>query len=158
VKWGFLGAITLWKCENTWIINNILTGNRTGILFQECNPTIMNNTTYGNYEFGIEGGGGGALAFNIIWDRVFGLAIDIVNVGNDFLDLSDAYPYERNNFSLDPEFCGAEAGNFSLQSDSPCAPGNPPFASELIGALPVNCGTTSVEQKTWGEIKAIYAK
>ncbi|UCG52952.1 MAG: right-handed parallel beta-helix repeat-containing protein [Candidatus Latescibacterota bacterium] len=66
------------------------------------------------------------------------------------------------NFFEDPEFCGIDGtGNYFLQSDSPCAPGGhfndrTYQACGLIGALPVDCGTSSTEIKTWGAIKAIY--
>ncbi len=79
------------------------------------------------------------------------------NAGGDALPLGaiDA----GSNFALDPEFCGIDgSGNYYLQADSPCAPGNTPAASQCgqIGAFPVNCGTTSTEEKTWGAIKARY--
>jgi predicted outer membrane repeat protein len=63
------------------------------------------------------------------------------------------------NFALDPEFCGIDgSGNYMLQSDSPCAPGNTPSPAQCgqIGACPVGCQTTSTEEKTWGAIKARY--
>lgn len=60
------------------------------------------------------------------------------------------------NFSADPEYCGIDdSGNYFLQSDSPCAPGNHPLGTDcgLIGALPVNCGQVEVKRSTWGSIK-----
>ncbi len=159
VTWGNLGAITLSNCKNTWVLNNILTGNSTGVFMSLGGKvTLMNNTFYGNSQYGIDAsdGGEGNMMFNVIWDRADGLLSKIFSAANDFMNLSDAYPYEVNNFSLDPEFCGATAGNFYLQSDSPCAPENPPYDGMLIGALPVNCSTVSVENKTWGAIKSIY--
>jgi hypothetical protein len=67
----------------------------------------------------------------------------------------------NGNISLDPQFCGAKpdsSGNFYLQSDSPCAPGNHPdgFECGLIGREPVACGATAVERATWGGLKSIY--
>ena len=63
------------------------------------------------------------------------------------------------NCSQDPEFCGIDgSGNYYLQADSPCAPGNTPAPKQCgqIGAFPVSCGTTPAEQKTWGAIKSLY--
>jgi len=63
------------------------------------------------------------------------------------------------NFSQNPEFCGnVGSGNYYLQSDSPCAPGNTPAAKQCgqIGAFPVLCGTTHAQEKTWGAIKSLY--
>ncbi len=69
---------------------------------------------------------------------------------------SSTCPYSLNNFSADPMFCGV--GNYHLQSDSPCAPGNHPDGIDcgLIGPLPVGCGPVRVETRTWGSIKAMY--
>ena len=55
----------------------------------------------------------------------------------------------NGNFSLDPQFCAVDptsTGNFLLQSDSPCLPGNHPDGCDcgLIGALPEGCGPTSI--------------
>ena len=66
---------------------------------------------------------------------------------------------QEHNFSLDPQFCGIlGTGNYQLQSDSPCAPGNHPTGVDcgLIGALPVICGAVEVQTKTWGSIKSLY--
>jgi predicted outer membrane repeat protein len=63
------------------------------------------------------------------------------------------------NFSLDPQFCGVLGSHYYyLQSDSPCAIGNPPYGLVCgnIGAFPVNCGSVSTENETWGWIKTIY--
>jgi hypothetical protein len=65
----------------------------------------------------------------------------------------------NGNFALDPQYCGIDdSGNYFLQSDSPCAPGNHPdgYDCGLIGALPVNCGTVDVQTETWGTIKSLY--
>jgi hypothetical protein len=71
-------------------------------------------------------------------------------------DPQPACVFPFDNFSGDPMFCGT--GNYYLQSDSPCAPGNQPGGADcgLIGPLPVGCGAVSVETKTWGGVKAIY--
>jgi predicted outer membrane repeat protein len=63
------------------------------------------------------------------------------------------------NFSADPEFCGElGSGNFELQSDSPCAPGNHPkgAACGVIGARPVGCDQSPVKETSWGEIKSLF--
>ncbi len=50
-----------------------------------------------------------------------------------------------NNFYLDPLFCDASGGDFTLAADSPCAPANSPFGCNLIGALPVGCQVLAIE-------------
>jgi len=46
----------------------------------------------------------------------------------------------NGNFSQDPNFCNAGAGNFHLFAYSPCAPANNYWDGSLIGALEVQCG------------------
>jgi hypothetical protein len=59
--------------------------------------------------------------------------------------------------SADPQFCGVEgSGNYYLQADSPCAPGNGLYYCGLIGPLPVGCGAVAVKETTWGAIKMLY--
>ena len=74
---------------------------------------------------------------------------------------SPTYPSFLYSDLMVPQFCGIKfSGNYYLQSDSPCAPGNHPdgYDCGLIGALPVNCGKVDVEKKSWGTIKSLYKK
>jgi FlgD Ig-like domain len=50
-----------------------------------------------------------------------------------------------NNFTLDPLFCDAAGGDFTLAENSPCAPANSPAGCNLIGALPVGCQILGIE-------------
>ena len=74
-------------------------------------------------------------------------------------DAGDALPPGAvdagGNLFADPLFCGHEAGDFLLRSDSPCLPVNNPngIFCQLIGALPQGCGSTAVERRSWGAIK-----
>lgn len=62
---------------------------------------------------------------------------------------------QQGNFSADPLFCDASGGDYRLHANSPCAPaGND--CGALIGALPVGCGATALESRSWGSIKALY--
>ncbi len=158
--WGTSGAISFMESRLTKVANNVLANNRIGISLYSGSAVMSNNTFYGNSEYAIDGRetGSGIVEYCIIWDRAVGLD-RILAAYNDFLILSDQGPNNTMNFSQDPEFCGAEAGNLFLQSDSPCAPGNSPWpAIGLIGALPVSCGTTSTQNLSWGELKIIYSE
>jgi parallel beta-helix repeat protein len=65
----------------------------------------------------------------------------------------------NGNIAVDPQFCGIpDGGNYYLQADSPCAPGNHPDGDDcgLIGAFGVSCGAVSTRAVTWGAIKAMY--
>jgi predicted outer membrane repeat protein len=63
------------------------------------------------------------------------------------------------NFTADPQFCGVEgSGNYYLQNDSPCAPGNHPDGWDcgLIGAFDVACGPVAIEESSWSQVKSLY--
>jgi hypothetical protein len=63
------------------------------------------------------------------------------------------------NISLDPLFCSpvGQTPDLHLQEGSPCAPFTlPNDECDLIGALPVQCGTTPAGTMTWGRIKSLY--
>jgi len=67
----------------------------------------------------------------------------------------------NGNISVDPEFCGVDdSGNYFLQSDSPCAPGNHPggYSCGVIGARNVMCGTVPTRRATWGSVKDRFLK
>jgi len=154
------GAISVLNSEDIWLINNIITDNAIGISIHNSHLNIINNTTNNNSWAGIDGTGGGfgVLTKNIFWDTAYNLGL-LSCALNNFLNISDAAPYQNSNFSLDPQFCGSAAGNFYLQSDSPCAPENPPYPNKgLVGALPLGCGSVDTHQKTWGEIKALFSE
>ena len=79
------------------------------------------------------------------------------NSGGDYVGCIAEKNGVDGNFSGDPLFCGPESGDFTIQLDSPCAPGNHPdgAACGTIGALPAACGTPT-EPTTWGAIKSMY--
>jgi hypothetical protein len=155
--WGGTACgILLSACGSMIVSNNVITGNGYGALANlNGNVDFRNNTVLGNTR-GLENQGGATVIcqYNIIWDD--NAQGSIGGFCNDLLDISDASlpPF---HFSGDPEFCGPLEGNFYLQSDSPCAPGDSPWPTVgLIGALPVGCGTVKVESHTWGAIKEMY--
>lgn len=69
------------------------------------------------------------------------------NPGGDDLCGTDG----GGNFSLDPLFCNAANGDYGLQGESPCAPGQHPDGSgacdgDRLGSMPVGCTPGSVEE------------
>ncbi len=63
---------------------------------------------------------------------------------------------QDGNFEADPEFCGAESsGNYYLQMDSPCAPGNN-VCGVLVGARIVDCGFIATQPTSWSTLKSMY--
>jgi predicted outer membrane repeat protein len=72
----------------------------------------------------------------------------------DWVDCLAGLEGVDGNLSADPRFCDAPAGDFTLRSDSPCAPGA--SACGRIGAEDVGCGPTTVRARTWARIKSGY--
>ncbi|MCP4293423.1 MAG: T9SS type A sorting domain-containing protein [bacterium] len=58
------------------------------------------------------------------------------------------------NFSLDPQFCDMNAGDYHLTGSSPCAPDNS-SCGQLVGALTVGCSGTSPVQES--DLPTIFA-
>lgn len=157
-EWDGSCAIRMEESRRTEIQYNVITGNRVGVSLHGGSSFIRHNTFWGNVSYAIDAGDGGSglCEYNIVWDRASGFD-RVIAFYNDFLNPLDPGAGNPENFSLDPEFCGAGEGNLYLQSDSPCAPGNSPWpAAGLIGALPVGCDLVQVESRTWGSIKKIY--
>jgi len=115
------------------IYNNIITNNIYGIVSIATTLSLSCNDVWGNQ------------AFN--YDLTF--APDPTGT--------------NGNISADPQFCGVApevSGNFYLQSDSPCAPGNHPEGPicGVIGRYDIGCGTTAVKAATWGKMKSLFGR
>ena len=107
------GAGIFLKQSAADVHHNTFFGNTSGIFIQQNAPTVHHNIIV----FSTSGEGisciGGTTAV-LSCNDIFG------NVGGDSLCAIDG----GGNTSADPEFCGIPgSGNFYLQSDSPCAPG-----------------------------------
>ncbi|NIO29254.1 MAG: hypothetical protein GTO29_11955, partial [Candidatus Latescibacteria bacterium] len=126
------------------IENNTIIG--SGIVAEVSYPLIRNNIVYKG----------------TIWCFGSSLALECNNVFIPSRPITEicTVPIGTNgNISADPQFCGIEgSGNYYLQDDSPCAPGNHPdgYDCGLIGTFGVSCGIDPVTQKTWGIIKSLY--
>jgi hypothetical protein len=77
----------------------------------------------------------GSIACNDVWSNNRG------NYGGDSPDLTGI----DGNISADPLFCNAQARDYTLDARSPCAPEHSPPGCGLIGAWPVVCGVTAVD-------------
>jgi hypothetical protein len=168
LDFGFHGGMTIsaniiYRCGTGLLFSefacgNVIEGNtivgcgRAIVLDGNClSTTVRNNLIVANGS-GIDLNG--IASGDVSCNNVFG------NSSADWLNGTD--PTGMNgNISVDPQFCAADpvvSGNFLLQSDSPCAPGNHPDGAScgLIGACPVGCEDVSVERMSWGSIKAMY--
>jgi hypothetical protein len=139
------------------------------------NQALIGNNTFDACEFAVYCAGDveAAISRNVIVRPGIGiscnapcsLAVDCNNIFDALIARYDGSCTDRTgidgNISIDPEFCGIEgSGNYYLQSDSPCAPGNHPLGTDCgrIGAFPVNCETVPVADKSWGAIKNLFSK
>ena len=66
------------------------------------------------------------------------------NAGGDWVGCLAGQSGTNGNFSADPLFCDAAGGDLTLDAGSPCAPEHSPSGCDLVGALPVGCGTTAI--------------
>jgi hypothetical protein len=71
--------------------------------------------------------------------------------GGDWVECIAAQSGQSGNLAVDPGFCDAAGFDFTLHESSPCGPGNPTCG--LMGAWPVGCGPTPVEDTSWGALK-----
>jgi hypothetical protein len=90
-------------------------------------------------------------ASGIIWQS-FDLTLTCNDsFGNTGLDYT-FLPSTGGNLSVDPLFCNAGAGNYTLEESSMCLPGQNARAVQ-IGALGQGCDTTPVTRTSWGALK-----
>lgn len=150
------------------IENNLIENCDTGIFVSsDASLTIRNNTLTQFYTgiFAHWHATSCTAENNIFYDGFFGVqnfSSGWVSVGcNCFWDVSiyylDAGPGE-GDLVFDPLFCAIEDQDYTLQSNSPCAPDNHPNGNNcgLIGAYIVSCGPVSTTQENWGSIKAMF--
>jgi parallel beta-helix repeat protein len=168
------GAVACWEAIDFVIKDNVLTGNNVAGIMCEASARgeISGNTVVDNMGIGI-------------WISLMSYDLNVHNnicVGNiwggiqvreseaDF-ECNDCWgngdfdydidiswdPY--SNFTQDPLFCDREGGDFTLNSCSPCLPGNHPYGYDcgLIGALEQGCYSPSQAQRqSWGMVKALF--
>jgi predicted outer membrane repeat protein len=107
--------------------------------------SIISHSVQGGAVFDFDGGPLGQVECTDIF----------ANQGGDWTESLAPYAPLNSNFSLDPEYCGVDEKNFTLQSDSPCAEGNSGECGR-VGAYAVGCGPVSIESLSWGRIKSLH--
>jgi parallel beta-helix repeat protein len=164
-------GILCWSSSPT-ISNNIISDNLAssfggGIYCGAgSSPAISNNTISGN------SGDGAVFCYDYSSPSIRNTIISFTGAGRGIYCIEPGYPTLTNcdiygnvggdalcgadgggNISADPLFCDPGAGNFSLNCTSPCV-NNPGYGQ--IGAFGVGCGPTSVQNTTWGRVKAMF--
>lgn len=81
---------------------------------------------------------------------------DIVgNRGGDWIGCVASQAASDGNMSEDPRFCNAPAGNFQLDSHSPCLPeGN--LCVTQLGSKAQGCEETPAERTSWGRVRSLF--
>lgn len=105
---------------------------------------IISNSTSGEAVFVWSGG-----SIILTCSDIFG------NPGGNWTgDIADQLGVD-DNIEEDPQYCGvAGSGDYTLQSDSPCASANSECGH--MGAHPVGCDDTGIAPATWSGVKALY--
>ncbi len=142
------GAPVLTHC--TLAANSAVSG--SGVSASYSAAPVLENTIIA---FGVNGAAvycGAVASATLACCDVFG------NDGGDWEGcIADQYGV-AGNIELNPFFCDAAAGDFTLCSDSPCAEDNYPECGQ-VGARPVGCdacGQSATEPATWGGVKGRY--
>lgn len=165
-------------CGDVSFTGNLAVGNSHGVyLFGTPNGTVEGNTFDGNgVAVGVQEGSNPTIVRNIVYSGTVGIECTGLSVPvNPVISCNNVFGASGNlysgtcadqtgvngNFSADPEFCGIPgSGNYYLQSDSPCAPGNHPGGESCgtIGAFGIKCSTVTTKAATWGSVKNLFRK
>lgn len=129
--------------NNTFVANSSFSIGSTAI-FSSGTAVFSNNVIVGsrNTEAIRQGSGGTVVpTCNVYWDNEAG------NTWNFNMDATDR--------EVDPMFCDADSGDFTVAANSPCLPAGSGGCGS-IGALGEGCSPVSVESRSWGTIKGGY--
>ncbi len=148
----FVDDTSIPRLSGCTIAHNIVSGNGGGIYAKVSRPEITRSIVAFNTN-------GEGLYCEGTWSYFTLSCVDIYgNAGGDWVGCATGNG-TNGNFSADPLFCDAAGGDYTLQSGSPCLPGQHPdgYDCDLIGDFGEGCsGPTAVEQTTWGGIKKIF--
>lgn len=169
-----IGPLTVNYCVfsyNTAVLGGGAVLDLDGVL-AGANNTLVGNSGPSGGTFAIGGSGSLTLSNSIIAFGPEGMPVYCAGTPNPDLTCCNVYGNigdwigclagqlgVNGNISADPAFCGdLGSGNYNLQSDSPCAPGNHPgsYPCGQIGAMPVGCGDSPTRKASWGELKSLY--
>ena len=134
IKWNWIEGIDASSCSGIYadqassleIHGNLIRNNKDGIrLAYTSNVIIQNNTITENLDgLVIEDGSSADIIGNILWNN--GIATDLVVEGEygriefNNVGTTDLLSMPAGNFSQNPRFTNAAAGDYSLDETSPC--------------------------------------
>lgn len=102
---------------------------------------VIANSGIGGPAVRVSGGATATSSCNVFWNNAEGNAFGFVLSATDRI--------------VDPLFCDAPHGNFTVGAASPCLPPNS-LGCGLIGAFGRGCDPVSMKSKSWGSIKGAY--
>jgi hypothetical protein len=162
----FYGTMNLADCV---VINN---GAGLGVSSQCEEPINISRCTFAGSWLAIDNGGScyftidRTIIAGAIWQHVFwpwceaGFEFDhCIQYGGGITPDPDLIViWNQPNPGLDPLFCDLVGGDATVSASSPCLPANNSWGVQ-VGALGQGClGPVSLEQESWGAIKARYRR
>lgn len=151
VTYGRGGAIMVLQGSPAVVTGNTFLGNSApagwldngSSVWSDGACELRNNIIAGSVGSAAVGGYGASdivMNCNVFWANEGGNAI---------------IPLSPSDLVADPLFCDAPALDLTVNAASPCLPGNGHEAcAALIGAWGQGCGAVSLEQRSWGRMKA----
>ncbi len=136
---AFGGALQLYDTMAT-VDHCTMAGNSSGIMVGRDGNSIPSYLTVSNSIIS-SSTEGAAIRCSAVSSAVVSCTDIFANAGGDWDDCIAGQGGANGNFSLDPDFCEPEVGDFALAPASPCAPAHSPPGCGLIGALAVGCAT-----------------
>ncbi len=139
------GAIGIDLCQGIQVRSNTIVGSKQGEGIRvevSSNVTVEANLVAFGEQWGVRWAGDPP---TLNCNNAFG------NAAGDFFGGTTG-----TNLSLDPLFCSAIGGDYTLAANSPCLPTNN-TCGLLIGAFGAGCAAVPVEETTWGRLKSMYA-
>ncbi|MGD8397052.1 MAG: hypothetical protein PVF43_16405, partial [Candidatus Eiseniibacteriota bacterium] len=145
------GAVSTGKMTTAHLVGCTLWGNEadfgSALSGDTDRPVLLENSILA------AGRGGAAVHYE---SDVFLRCCDVHgNEGGDWVGCIAGQQGLNGNLALDPLFCDAPGGDFTLDESSPCAPAQAGDCG-LIGAWEVGCGMVATRPRTWGGIKASF--
>ncbi len=150
--------------------STLVSGSRGGAIRSETSDlTVRNNTFVGSYSrlggaaFSAAFGGSVVFEHNVTTysagAEAVNAAVGVTIIGNqcNLFWANAAGDYGNwtpspSDFDVDPLFCNHLAGDWTVQSNSPCAT----LWCAPLGALGVACDTVSIDPMSWGRTKAAF--
>jgi hypothetical protein len=138
IRPGFLSGINLFGTQNALVERNTIVGysGSAGIEWVSAGTDTIRNNNIVSY--------GNGIGVDCLNDNRAAFSCNNVVARTRYRGCTDRTGID-GNISVDPLFCGVEDGDYSLSSNSPCAPGNHPDGHDcgLIGAYEMACSAVT---------------